>query len=298
MVKVTVPATSANLGPGFDCLGLALSCHATLWAEPTDKEISITGCPPQYCNPNNLAWRAFAAALQAFDLPGGARLHLSSLIPVARGLGSSAALTVAGLCAAWALHREGLPLPELLALATQMEGHPDNAAPALLGGLQSALIDAHGVYPAAHPVHPSFLFAALIPPFELSTQKARAALPDNVPRGDVVFNMAHAIAMLDALREGDGAALGRAMQDRLHQPYRYPLIAGGETARDLALHAGADAVCISGAGPTLLAVHRDPAAAGRMEKALQKHLPGWVVMPLTIDRQGARVEEAAMPQGT
>lgn len=298
MVKVTVPATSANLGPGFDCLGVALTCHATLWAEATPAEMSMTGCPAPYRNAGNLAWRAFDAARIRFKLPGGVRLHLVSDIPVARGMGSSAALTVAGLCAAWALHRDGLPLSELLRLAAQLEGHPDNAAPALLGGLQSAMADEQGVHTVAHPMHASFLMMAFIPPFELATKQARAALPAHVPLGDAVFNMAHTLALLDALKEGDGARLHRAMQDRLHQPYRYPLIKGGAEVNALAHRAGADAVCISGAGPALLAFYRDPAFSARVGEYLSQQAPGWTAMPLLMDRQGARVEADAFPSGT
>lgn len=298
MVKVTVPATSANLGPGFDCLGIALSCYATLWAEATPGEISIAGCPAEYCGPDNLAWRAFELARKTFNLPGGARLRLTSDIPVARGMGSSAALTVAGLCAAWALYRDGLPLPELLALATQLEGHPDNAAPALMGGLQSALVDAQGVHTVSHPMHASFHLMALVPPFELATKEARAALPATITRADAVFNMAHTLAVLDALREGDGVRLGRAMKDRLHEPYRYPLIKGGTAVRDLALSAGADAVCISGAGPTLLAFYREGTFPGRIGHLLAQRAPEWAALPLSVDRQGARVEAGASPVGT
>lgn len=295
MVTVTVPATSANLGPGFDCLGLALRCHATLWAEACRGDYTIAGCPTAYASQDNLALRAYRLAQAHFGLPGGVRMRLSSDIPVARGLGSSAALTVAGLAAACALHMDDLPRGELLTLAARMEGHPDNVAPALLGGLQAAVTAGDGVHAVAYAVHPCWRFAVLIPPFELPTSRARAALPDPVPRADAVYGVSRTALLLGALRDGDAGLLRVALDDRLHQPYRFPLIAGGAEVRALALRAGADGCCISGAGPALLAVGRDEGFIGRLCAALAGEHPAWRALPIQVDARGARVERDAQP---
>ena len=297
MVKVTVPASSANLGPGFDCLGLALGCYVTLYAAPKAEGFEITGCPVAYRNEDNLAVRAFQAAQQHLGSTGGARLHIVSDIPVASGLGSSAALLVAGLVAACALHGRDVPKLELLQLATALEGHPDNVAPALLGGLQAGVMADNQVYCVANALHPAWRFVALIPPFELSTKQTRAALPASVSRADAVFNLSRVALLLGAFKQGDGELLRAAMQDKLHQPHRFPLIPDGNAVQELALAQGADACCISGAGPTLLAVGHagfEPA----LERVMAAQHPTWRVLSLCVDMQGARVQPHPFPNGT
>ena len=169
-VRIAVPATSANLGPGFDVLGLALSLHNVFEFDAQAEGLSITGCDPAYAGEDNLAvaaWRAVER--RAGAKPSGIRLHIETNVPVARGLGSSATLLAAGALAANYFLGAPLGQDEILSILTELEGHPDNVAPALLGGLRGSMAVDGRVLCAEYPVHPGFGFCALIPNFETST---------------------------------------------------------------------------------------------------------------------------------
>ena len=185
---VTVPGSSSNFGPGFDCLGLAWKLYDRISFEAADRLI-ITGCEERFRGPENLAYRSFAAAFSEKGLPvPGVRIDFGECsIPISRGLGSSAALIAAGAAAANVLGSLGMPREELLALCTRMEGHPDNLAPALFGGFTASTCEDGKVVTVRFPLHPSLCFLAVIPDFELSTALARQALPETVSRGDAVF---------------------------------------------------------------------------------------------------------------
>lgn len=287
---VRVPASSANLGPGFDCLGLAWQLYDEIEFEPSDT-LSITGCPEKYRGPENLACRAYRAALRAACAPERAVSirFLRTEIPVSRGLGSSAALTAAGVLAADALGGLGLSRRALLEIASGVEGHPDNAAPALLGGLTAAAMDGGRVLCAPFPLSERLCFAALVPDFELSTELSRSVLPERLPRADAVFNLSRTALLLKALETGDGELLAFAMEDRVHQPYRRRLIGDYEALRARALDCGALGFCFSGAGSTLLAAAPAGDFPARLAAALGRDFPAWQVRALTPDRHGAAV---------
>ena len=284
MVSVQVPATSANLGPAFDCLGIALDLRMRCALEELAKGLVIEGCPAKYANEENLVYRAYQAAMKRLRLPvKGLRLVIDSDIPPSRGLGSSAAAIVAGIAGAYLLH--GLPLDRqaILALAAELEGHPDNAAAAVYGGLRASMREGEHYDCVPFPLSATIRFTALVPDFELSTHKARAVLPALVTRQDAVYNISHSLALVSALICGDMALLRRAMRDRLHQPYRLPLIPGAQRLWDLASGLGA-AVYISGAGPTLMCIHDQ----GDFPVIVQGILPdGWQAFGLRTDVQGA-----------
>lgn len=292
-IVVRVPATSANLGPGFDVLGIALSLYNTFEFDTLPSGLEITGCDPVYANEDNLtvrAWREVERRLGAS--PSGIRLHISADVPVARGLGSSAALLAAGVKAANHVHGGPLSDGELLDILTAMEGHPDNVAPALLGGLRASMMTDAGVFCTEYPVHPGLGFCALIPNFETMTHEARSVLPERVPFRDAVYDLSRFALLLRALETGDLVTLGAAMDDRLHQPYRKSLMREFDSVRAAALENGAAAFCISGSGSTLLAVVRVEEAeefAGRMDRSLAESPCGWRAVALSVDRQGARV---------
>lgn len=264
VVKVRVPATSANLGPGFDCLGLALDwwneAEFALEGDGLRVEISGegTGALPQ--DDTNLV---AAAARRLYGragapVPAGLRITCLNRIPLGSGLGSSAAAALLGLLGANRLLGDPFSPDEVLALATEIEGHPDNAAPALWGGLTAAVKTASGVVSRRIEV-PALALAVAVPQFDLPTHAARAALPAQVSMADAVYNLSCTALVVEALRTGDVDLLSQVMDDRLHQPYRLPLIPGAEAARRAALEAGAAACVLSGAGPSLLAVARgDP----------------------------------------
>ena len=256
-LTVRVAATSANLGPGFDCFGLALDlCNevtvdtdaapGVAWEGEGSAELPTDG--------TDLVSRVMAVVAEEFGRPlPRIRLEGRNAIPIERGLGSSSAATVAGAAIALALLGEESAAPAVFAHAARIEGHPDNAAPAVFGGFTIALPD--GTVHRLEP-HPSLAPVVLVPDDRLPTAEARRALPADVPREDAVFNAAHAALAVEAITR-DPSLLGAALQDRLHQDVRLALVpAVLEVFRSLR-DAGVP-VCVSGAGPTLLAFPEGP----------------------------------------
>jgi homoserine kinase len=256
--KVTVPATTANLGPGFDCLGMALDLTNTFVLEMAEAGIlSVTADGEGAATlPGDASNLLVKAAYFLFDAvgkrPSGLRLHCHNHIPVGSGLGSSATAVLGGMLAANTLLGAPLTPQEVLALAIAYEGHPDNVAPALWGGLTLSVPQGEGwhVEPIATP---PMQVAYVLPQFALSTAAARHALPTAVSLADATFNAGRVGLLVHALAAGDFAKLAIAMQDRLHQPYRIPLVPGMAAAMDAAQEAGAAGVAISGAGPGVVA---------------------------------------------
>lgn len=259
-VKILVPATSANVGAGFDALGLALSLHNTVTMEEWDKlDIMASDGSLVPTGTSNLIYRSAKAVYEQLGKPiKGLRIRQENPIPMARGLGSSSACIVAGILGANALLGNPLTKRQMLTLATSIEGHPDNVAPAMLGGFVSSVFDEGQVFTARKEINEELAFAAFIPNFKLLTEKARAALPKTVDRRDAVYNLSRAALATAAFCDGDYELLRVATKDALHQQYRLPLIPGGERVFEIAWDLGAYAVYISGAGPTIMAVvHRD-----------------------------------------
>ena len=257
-VKVQIPATTANLGPGFDCLGLAVALHNTVElsvAVITEVQVAGEGAGQLPLSEANLVLRAAnkLAAEADIDVPGW-RLWQDNRIPLACGLGSSSAAIVGGLVAANELLGLNTSPHQLLQMATELEGHPDNVAPALYGGLTVCGIEQNQVHCAAFPAPEGLAVALAIPDFEVSTEIARNALPEQVPFADAVFNTTHAPLVLAALLKQDWNLLRVAMQDRLHQPYRAELIPGMEEVIEGAVEAGAYGAALSGSGPTIVAL--------------------------------------------
>ena len=289
-VTVRVPATTANLGPGFDAFGCALKLYTDVTFEETDRGLEITGCPEEFTGPDNLAYVSYCAVLASMsEEVHGIKIHIESNIPVCRGLGSSAALLVAGAIGANVLRGNRLSTQGLLNITNAMEGHPDNLAPAFYGGLTASMVDNGLPVCVNFPLHPDWDIIALIPDFDLPTHKARALLPTQVARADAIYNISHGALVLKALELGDEKLLRNAMQDRLHQPYRKHLIADYEKIESLVRTTGA-AFCLSGAGPTLLCITQDES----LEEKLAKKLPqiteaNWQILPLHVEFQGAHV---------
>ncbi len=260
MIKVTVPATSANVGAGFDSLGLAVSMYNTATFEECDHlEITSSDGTIVPYGPSNLIYRSVKTVFDQVDRPlKGIKITQTNPIPMARGLGSSSACIIAGLLGANAILGNPLTQRQLLTLATAIEGHPDNVAPAFLGGFVASAYDEGQVYSVKKNISDQLAFAAFIPNFRLLTEKARAALPQQVPYKDAVYNLSRAALATAAFCDGEYELLRVATKDALHQQYRLPLIPGGEEIFELAQELGAYAVYISGAGPTIMAVvHRD-----------------------------------------
>lgn len=219
MVTVTVPATSANVGAGFDSLGLAVSMHNVFTFEESDRiQISSVDGTHVPAGSNNLVYRSARVVYDQLGIPlKGLRITQRNDIPMARGLGSSSACIVAGIMGANALLGDKLTERQMLTLATAIEGHPDNVAPAMLGGFVTSVIDEGQVYSVKKDIDPELAFAAFVPDFRLLTSKARAALPAMVSHKDAVYNLSRAALATAAFCEGNYALLGVATKDVLHQ---------------------------------------------------------------------------------
>lgn len=273
LVRVRVPATSANLGPGFDCLGLALDLwnEAEFILQGEGLSLSCDGESHNIpCDERNMVVQGmrFFCDTRGLPFPRGVQITCRSQIPVGSGLGSSAAAALLGLLGAAALLDERMDSSEALTLAARMEGHADNAAAALLGGLVIVAAGKGGAWLAQRITIPDRQVAIVLPDVELPTHAARAALPEEIAMKDVTYNLGRAMLVVEALRNGDLHLLNQAMDDRLHLPYRLPLIPGGQKALDAAHAAGASAVTISGAGPSLIAFTAgDPAPVAQAMSA-------------------------------
>ena len=283
------PGTSANLGPGFDCFGIAWDIYNEIEFIPGGGSLRISGCPEEFQNEDNLAYQGYMAVMKAAGLSdnGLEIIFKETEVPVSRGLGSSAALITAGAVAANELHNLGYSKDELLSIATPVEGHPDNIAPALFGGFTASAMEGEQAVTAHFGINEKLHFTALIPDFKLSTELSRSVLPQSYSRADAVYNVAHAALVIKALESGDGALLKTAMQDKIHQPYRMALIEGIERVRELAEGCGLTAMCISGAGSTLLCISENADFSEKMSAAMAESFPGWRVRKLLPELQGA-----------
>ena len=290
-VTIRVPATTANLGPGFDAFGCALSLYTDVTFEETQEPgLTITGCDEAFTGPDNLAYTSYCAVLASLsEEVRGVKIHIDAHIPICRGLGSSAALLVAGAMGANVLRGSRLSTQGLLNITNAMEGHPDNLAPAFYGGLTASMVDSGLPVTVNFPLHPGWEFLALVPDFDLPTSLARSVLPEQVSRGDAIYNVSHGAMVLKALELGDEKLLRNGMQDKLHQNYRKKLIPDYEKIEALVRTTGA-AFCLSGAGPTLLCITRNPGLEEKLSKKLGSVTEkNWQMLPLHVEFQGAHV---------
>ena len=257
-VLVRVPATTANLGPGFDCLGLALDIWNEIEFSVSGDSLSISiegeGSDSLPKDASNLIYQCMLALSNRASCPLPAGLHIKcrNSIPVSSGLGSSAAAVIAGLLGAKALLNLQIEDQELLKLALPFEGHADNISACLLGGLTISVVTPENLIVKNLSIEPLHVVIAL-PDIRMSTHQARAALPTSIAMHDAVFNIGSTALTVAALLEGDYENLRIAMQDHLHQPYRFGLIPGAEAAISAALAAGAYGAALSGAGPSVIA---------------------------------------------
>ncbi|MFK8186179.1 MAG: homoserine kinase [Phormidesmis sp.] len=301
-VTVTVPATTANIGPGFDCLGAAFNLynrfHFTPFIPLSDSEpfqITIEGTEATRVNTgsSNLVYKSYLKCYERMRQPAPP-IHIRIVlgVPLSRGLGSSSTAIVGGIVGANALAGSPLNDDELAALANELEGHPDNVVPALRGGMQIAAMASGRLQICPLPWHESVVPVVIIPEFEVSTADARRVLPGQYSRTDAVFNTAHIALLLQGIATGNGDWISGGMGDRIHQPYRKKLIPGYEDVHRAALRAGAWGLVISGAGPTLLALCPTDAAdtvREAMEKAWKPQKFTAHAHCLQIDTHGAAI---------
>ena len=294
MFKIQIPATSANLGAGFDALGLALTFYNYVEMEESDRiDIKSSDGLDIPTDEKNLI---YISAKDLFNVCGkkldGLNLRQTNSIPMARGLGSSSACIIAGLVGANKMLGDPLTKDDLVDLSAQIEGHPDNTAPALLGGIVTAVFDGRKVHWVKQEVFTKLKFVAVIPDFELKTEQARACLPKEIAHKDAVYNLSRAALFSASLLTGKFENLRTAVDDKLHQPYRMELIPHCREVFDIAYTHGAYGAYISGAGPTIMAIvdESNTYFAGKMKFSLDNAgLSGWQVHEFRIDNEGTKI---------
>jgi homoserine kinase len=293
MLKIRVPATSGNLGPGFDCIGMAFQLYNYISFDciSSGLEIKVFGEGAEEISRGEDN-KVFQAARKVFDKvkfnPPGLRIVLENNIPITRGLGSSASIIVGGMIAANEISDARLSKEEIFKMAVDMEGHPDNVAPALFGGVTVAATGTNQIYCLKIDPPKDLHAIVAIPEFQLSTKMARQVIPTMVDRSDAVFNISRSSMMIGALMKGDLNLFGKMMEDRLHQPYRMSLIPGMQDVFNYAREKGALSVAISGAGPTLIAfvIGEGTRIGEAMIKGFQKHGISAKTLDLAPDVQG------------
>lgn len=299
-VKVRVPGSSANMGPGFDSLGLALTIYNYIEAEETESglEIEILDAETKEFLPTdekNLIYKSMKYLFEKaeYKMPG-LKLTLSSEVPVTRGLGSSSACIVGGLVAANELCGKKFTPREIIAMATKIEGHSDNVTAACLGGFTVSVIDKEEVFYYSHKINGDLKCLVLIPDYAVTTQKARNTLPGYYSKRDVAFNISHTSLLVASLISGDYENLLCAIDDRVHEPYRKVFIDGYQKLYNKLKSYGALGTFISGSGPTLASiVEADDAEMfyEDIKEYTDKAFPTWSVKLLDIDNEGAKVIE-------
>ncbi len=284
MIKLRVPATSANVGPGFDCLGLALPIYNEFEIEEAN-DTKLLNVEDRFNNEDNLF-------LQAFRNAGGKNIHATfhCNIPVSRGLGSSAALITAGIASAFLLKQNTISKEDFFQLASKMEGHPDNVAPCIFGGFTASQSDQNTYYMQQLPLDPSFQFTVLIPNVELSTEEARNILPAQYERKVAVSNTANAIHMVQALAHGDLKTFTRSAKDQYHEPYRSTLIPHYQVLKLICESDTEGTLLISGSGSTCLFVSQKQLSNNAKQQI--NNLPeNWQIIETTLANHGIEVWE-------
>jgi homoserine kinase len=300
IASVDIPASSANLGSGFDCFAAALSLKMR-------GELHVGSLPgivltargegaadAEAAGADSLVVRAFREGLRAAGGPPGGsaswRIEVSSMIPAARGLGSSAGAILAGLLLGASVGRLPTNADQLLTLAARLEGHPDNVAAAMYGGFTLAVTDRRGeVILRRFRVPEAWIPVLFIAQAESRTAEMRAALPGRIPHPDATAQAGRAALLATAILTSDAALLRTAMDDRLHQPYRLPLLPGSMELIETAYEIGAAGACLSGAGPSVLAICDSPLTAHSVEKAWNASGQAGMATRLRFDTSGARL---------
>lgn len=297
MFTVKVPATTANMGPGFDCIGMALDIYNTITVEEISEGLEIVIKNPQEIDiptdETNLIYQTIVEFYKKINRPiPGLRLVQEDQIPSTRGLGSSAACIAAGLLIANELSGVGYSKEKLATMGAIIEGHPDNIVPALLGGMVTAVLEDEKLHYVQFPLPTRLSFALLIPSFPLSTEYARAIIPREITLEDGIYNTSRAALLIAAMMSGQVEQLQVAMQDCFHQPHRSVLVPQMDQIFEQALSYGAKGVFLSGAGPTLTAVIENPEVfSSKMEEFLPTLDNDWRLKIVSSSKEGAIVVE-------
>ena len=292
MFEIKVPATSANMGPGLDTLGVAFKLYNRFIVEEIETGLEIFGCDEKYANSNNLVYSSMLKTFEKIEqAPKGVRLTFKTDIPVSGGLGSSATCILAGITAANRLYGDILTKQEVLNFACEIEGHSDNVTPALVGGMTVSIMDEDASHYNKIPISGGVKFCALIPKLQLSTEASRAVLPKTVLLEDAVYNVGRVSMLIVALVNGDYRGVKIACNDKLHQPYRMGLIENYSEITSFVKDSEALGVFLSGAGPTIMVMLKKD--DNNTEEKLKKFLKGlsgnWETLYLEIDEDGLEI---------
>lgn len=295
MTKIIVPATSANLGPGFDSLGIALDLYNEFVFEETLNGIEINSCRDESINEKNLIYYSLKKTFEYLGYKNkGIKIQVKGDVPSSRGLGSSATCILGGIMGANELLNAALSKNEILELATKIEGHPDNIAPAIFGGLITSIMEEKSIYYNNINVAKGIKFVAMIPDFKLSTVESREVLPAKLIYKDAVDNISRVSLLISAIANGRFDLLKYGLKDNIHQPYRGKLISGFDKIMNKSYEMGALGTYLSGAGPTIMSIVRDNDY--EFSKEIKKYLKSinynWKVLELRVDFTGARVFKA------
>lgn len=295
MIKVRVPATSANMGPGFDSLGIAVTLYNEYGFEETQGDLSFEGMPEEFSNKDNIIYVAMEKCFKKanYKHKGIKITVLKQDIPISRGLGSSSSCIVSGLVGANEIIGRKFNQDELFKMAVEIEGHPDNVAPAIFGGMIVSVMDGDELYYQKVNIQKEIKFVPIIPNFRLATSDARGVLPEMISIKDGIYNVSRAALMVAALTNGNMELLKHACKDAFHENYRSKLINGFDEVKVESLRLEALASYLSGAGPTIMALvkKQDTSFASQMREFLKVKALKFDVIELSLDTKGAVVIE-------
>ncbi len=293
MLKIKVPASTANMGPGFDVLALSFKLYNEFIFEDS-KELVINTPNKRYNNKNNLVYRTLSQVLEEKGIaPPPLKLTMTNEIPISRGLGSSATCILAGVIAANHYLEKKMSTEEIYLKAVAIEGHCDNISSQFFGGLTMSMREGDEIFYRKSNIPSGLLCTALIPDFTLSTKKARAVLPDTVSLADAIYNLSHTMLFVESLKNGQFKDLKYFLKDKLHEPYRSKLIPNFDSIIKEAYKLGAYGAFLSGAGPTIMILRKDE--ENLFNKKMQSYLDTlkdqWKAVDLAIDNEGTIISQ-------
>lgn len=295
MIKIKVPATSANLGPGFDSMGMALTKYNYFYVEELEYGLVIDGCPKEFRNEDNLFYVSLNLALNELQKNiKGVKIIFDSTVPLKGGLGSSATCIIGGILAAFALTNTPIDNDKVLSIALKLENHPDNITPALLGGITVSVIEGGKIYTEKFTTPDNIQYIALTPNMELSTEESRNILPKEISLKDGVFNTSHAALLALSLSRGNIDNIKISCKDTFHQNHRGKLIPDFFNILKFTEDNGAVATFLSGAGPTIMIINEkeNHILVDKLQIYLSSCDLKWTISVLSLDNNGATVSLA------
>ncbi|AXI26544.1 homoserine kinase [Gemella sp. ND 6198] len=291
MVKVRVPATSANIGCGFDTLGVALTLYATFDFEIIESGVEFVGFEERFANEKNLVYVTLQTVLRKLEKTiSGVRISIQNDVPISRGLGSSSTCVVAGIYGAYLLTNTRLDKQEIFTIANEIEGHPDNVSPAIFGSLSSSCTtDDKEAVTVKYKVDERFNFLALIPDFETSTEQARKVMPEKISLKDAIYSLSRLGSVIKAFETYNLTLLNKVMGNKIHEPYRKRIIHEYQEVKEICEKVDSKGFFISGSGSTLMNIVECVESIEKIKEDLAKLKYNWRPILLKVDTEGTVV---------